>query len=129
MQQLRCELQRFAEERDWQMFHTPRNLLLALVRPACLPACLRLPLPGCAPGIKPSLSPCPTKPFLSVHRPLPPQTGEVGELAECFQWKGEVAAGLPGFPPGERQHVGAPAVGRPCGWVGGVLLLLLLPVG
>ena len=22
------------------------------------------------------------------------QTGEVGELAECFQWRGEVACGL-----------------------------------
>ena len=36
-------LQRFADERDWQPFHTPRNLMLAL-------------------------------------------TGEVGELAEIFQW-------------------------------------------
>jgi NTP pyrophosphatase (non-canonical NTP hydrolase) len=36
-------LQRFADERDWQAFHTPRNLVLAL-------------------------------------------TGEVGELAEIFQW-------------------------------------------
>jgi NTP pyrophosphatase (non-canonical NTP hydrolase) len=36
-------LQRFADERGWQPFHTPRNLMLAL-------------------------------------------TGEVGELAEIFQW-------------------------------------------
>lgn len=36
-------LQRFADERDWEQFHTPRNLILAL-------------------------------------------TGEVGELAEIFQW-------------------------------------------
>eukprot|EP00887_Chlorella_sp_A99_P003586 scaffold7.g3586.t1 len=43
-------------------------------------------------------------------------TGEVGELAECFQvclrqrkglqWRGEVACGLPGFADKERQHVG-----------------------
>jgi dCTP diphosphatase len=32
--------------------------------------------------------------------------GEVGELAECFQWRGEVAAGLPGFSLAERRHVG-----------------------
>ena len=40
-------------EREWDQFHTPRNLALAL-------------------------------------------TGEVGELCEIFQWKGEVEPGLPG---------------------------------
>jgi len=40
---LEAALQQFADERDWQRFHTPRNLMLAL-------------------------------------------TGEVGELAEIFQW-------------------------------------------
>ena len=31
---------RFAAERDWEQFHTPRNLLLALVsRPACASCC------------------------------------------------------------------------------------------
>ncbi|PSC76378.1 dCTP pyrophosphatase 1-like [Micractinium conductrix] len=63
LQQLRAELQQFATARDWQQFHTPRNLLLAL-------------------------------------------TGEVGELAEIFQWRGEVATGLPDFTPAERQQVG-----------------------
>jgi len=53
----------FAAERDWDQFHTPRNILLALC-------------------------------------------GEVGELAECFQWKGEVARGLPGFSEAEKAHVG-----------------------
>ncbi|MCW3480990.1 nucleotide pyrophosphohydrolase [Neisseriaceae bacterium JH1-16] len=43
---LSAALQRFADERDWQRFHTPRNLMLAL-------------------------------------------TGEVGELAEIFQWKSD----------------------------------------
>ena len=32
--------------------------------------------------------------------------GEVGELAECFQWKGEVARGLPEFSEPEKIHVG-----------------------
>ena len=32
--------------------------------------------------------------------------GEVGELAECFQWKGEVARGLPAFSEPEKIHVG-----------------------
>eukprot|EP01043_Picozoa_sp_COSAG02_P000513 COSAG02_NODE_9_length_59728_cov_36.104714_36_plen_199_part_00 len=49
----------FARERDWDQFHTPRNILLAL-------------------------------------------TGEVGELAEIFQWKGEVARGLPDFSAAEK---------------------------
>lgn len=40
---LEAALQQFADARDWQRFHTPRNLMLAL-------------------------------------------TGEVGELAEIFQW-------------------------------------------
>jgi dCTP diphosphatase len=47
-------MREFVREREWEQFHTPRNLLLALV-------------------------------------------GEVGEVAELFQWKGEVATGLPSF--------------------------------
>ena len=53
----------FARKRDWDQFHTPRNVLLALV-------------------------------------------GEVGELAEIFQWKGDVARGLPAFTDAEKVHVG-----------------------
>ncbi|KAL3517879.1 hypothetical protein ACH5RR_020468 [Cinchona calisaya] len=53
----------FARERDWERFHSPRNLLLALV-------------------------------------------GEVGELSEIFQWKGEVPKGLPDWKDEEKQHLG-----------------------
>ena len=60
---LRLRIADFAKERDWDQFHTPRNILLALV-------------------------------------------GEVGELAECFQWKGEVARNLPAFSEPEKIHVG-----------------------
>ena len=60
---LRATIGRFAEERDWDQFHQPRNLLLALV-------------------------------------------GEVGELAEIFQWKGETECGLPGWSDREREHLG-----------------------
>jgi len=56
-------VRRFAGEREWDQFHTPRNLVLALV-------------------------------------------GEVGELAECFQWKGEVEEGLKGFTEEEKEHIG-----------------------
>lgn len=31
LEDLRAEIGRFAEERDWERFHTPRNLLLAVV--------------------------------------------------------------------------------------------------
>ncbi|KAK7256158.1 hypothetical protein RIF29_29593 [Crotalaria pallida] len=53
----------FAKERDWDQFHSPRNLLLALV-------------------------------------------GEVGELSEIFQWKGEVPKGLPDWKEEEKVHLG-----------------------
>uniref|UniRef100_A0A8C2W275 dCTP pyrophosphatase 1 n=2 Tax=Chinchilla lanigera TaxID=34839 RepID=A0A8C2W275_CHILA len=49
----------FAAERDWDQFHQPRNLLLALV-------------------------------------------GEVGELAELFQWKSDAEPGPPAWPLKER---------------------------
>mmetsp|Transcript_46939 Transcript_46939/g.75444 ORF Transcript_46939/g.75444 Transcript_46939/m.75444 type:complete len:196 (-) Transcript_46939:106-693(-) len=63
LEDLREEARNFAEERDWNQFHTPRNVLLALV-------------------------------------------GEVGELAEIFQWKGEVSPGVPEFSEKERVHLG-----------------------
>ncbi|ESO91686.1 hypothetical protein LOTGIDRAFT_163415 [Lottia gigantea] len=53
----------FCEERNWNQYHSPRNILLALV-------------------------------------------GEVGELSEIFQWKGEVKKGLPEFTEKEKEHVG-----------------------
>ena len=30
----------------------------------------------------------------------------MGELCECFQWKGEVEPGLPGWSEAKRQHLG-----------------------
>lgn len=53
---------RFTDERNWNQFHQPRNLLLALV-------------------------------------------GEVGEVSELFQWRGEVAEGLPDWTEPEREHL------------------------
>lgn len=34
------------------------------------------------------------------------QVGEVGELSEIFQWKGEVPKGLPDWKDEEKQHLG-----------------------
>ncbi|KAM4697430.1 dCTP pyrophosphatase 1 [Rhinophrynus dorsalis] len=62
MEDIRRLQAQFTVERDWNQFHQPRNLLLALV-------------------------------------------GEVGELAEIFQWKGEVSEGLPGWSQSERQEL------------------------
>ncbi|XP_045171925.2 dCTP pyrophosphatase 1-like [Mercenaria mercenaria] len=63
LEKIRELQQKFAADRNWGQYHTPRNLLLALV-------------------------------------------GEVGELAEIFQWKGEVKEGLPDFTDSEKEHVG-----------------------
>ncbi|KAJ7280483.1 hypothetical protein O6H91_19G038300 [Diphasiastrum complanatum] len=61
--ELSKKMQDFATARDWDKFHSPRNLLLALV-------------------------------------------GEIGELSEIFQWRGEVQKGLPGWNLGEKEHLG-----------------------
>ncbi|MCL7052103.1 hypothetical protein MKW94_008373 [Papaver nudicaule] len=63
LEDLRQKMVDFAKERDWEKYHSPRNLLLALV-------------------------------------------GEVGELSECFQWKGEVPKGLPDWKEEEKEHLG-----------------------
>ncbi|KAL3144438.1 hypothetical protein ABBQ32_004183 [Trebouxia sp. C0010 RCD-2024] len=64
LEELRATTEKFALEREWEKFHSPRNLLLALV-------------------------------------------GEVGELSEIFQWRGDsVAHGLLGFSNDDKQHVG-----------------------
>lgn len=53
----------FAKARDWEKYHSPRNLLLAMV-------------------------------------------GEVGELSEIFQWRGEVERGLPDWKEEDKVHLG-----------------------
>ena len=63
LEQLRSQVAAFADERDWNQFHTPRNLLLALV-------------------------------------------GEVGELSEIFQWRGEVEPGLNSWKEEDKVHLG-----------------------
>lgn len=60
---LKKKMADFAKERDWDRFHSPRNLFLAMV-------------------------------------------GEVGEVSEVFQWKGEVPKGLPDWKEEEKVHLG-----------------------
>lgn len=62
MEDIRRLQAEFTDERNWNQFHQPRNLLLAMV-------------------------------------------GEVGEVAELFQWRGEVAEGLPDWTESEREHL------------------------
>ncbi|KAM7462516.1 hypothetical protein LguiA_030637 [Lonicera macranthoides] len=57
------KLEEFSKAREWGKYHTPRNLLLAMV-------------------------------------------GEVGELSEIFQWRGEVEKGLPKWEESEKEHLG-----------------------
>ncbi|XP_010514099.1 PREDICTED: dCTP pyrophosphatase 1-like [Camelina sativa] len=63
LQTLSKKMDDFAKARDWEKYHSPRNLLLAMV-------------------------------------------GEVGELSEIFQWKGEVAIGCPDWKEEEKVHLG-----------------------
>ncbi|OAO12364.1 hypothetical protein AV274_5987 [Blastocystis sp. ATCC 50177/Nand II] len=63
LEKLRQKIQTFAQERDWDQFHTPRNLLLAMM-------------------------------------------GEVGEVCEIMQWKGEMQRGVPELTEEERVHLG-----------------------
>ncbi|XP_078440219.1 uncharacterized protein LOC144710347 [Wolffia australiana] len=63
LRELSRKLEEFAKARDWEKYHSPRNLLLAMV-------------------------------------------GEVGELSEIFQWKGEVGRGLPNWEESEKEHLG-----------------------
>ncbi|MBA0732251.1 hypothetical protein Gogos_016354 [Gossypium gossypioides] len=62
LKDLSIRLAEFAQVRGWDEYHSPRNLLLALV-------------------------------------------GEVGELSEIFQWKGEVGKGLPNWSADEKEHL------------------------
>ncbi|CAI9118144.1 OLC1v1019668C1 [Oldenlandia corymbosa var. corymbosa] len=63
LKDLSKKLEEFAKARDWEKYHSPRNLLLAMV-------------------------------------------GEVGELSEIFQWRGEVDKGLPNWEESDREHLG-----------------------
>ncbi|KMT10747.1 hypothetical protein BVRB_5g114050 [Beta vulgaris subsp. vulgaris] len=62
LQELKQRLADFARVRGWEQYHSPRNLLLALV-------------------------------------------GEVGELSEIFQWRGEVERGLPNWNADDKEHL------------------------
>ncbi|XP_024976278.1 dCTP pyrophosphatase 1-like [Cynara cardunculus var. scolymus] len=62
LEELREKVAEFAKVRNWDQYHSPRNLLLALV-------------------------------------------GEVGELSEIFQWKGEVERGLPNWSIDDKKHL------------------------
>ncbi|XP_015087336.1 dCTP pyrophosphatase 1-like [Solanum pennellii] len=63
LKDLSKQLEDFAKVRNWEKYHSPRNLLLAMV-------------------------------------------GEVGELSEIFQWRGEVDKGLPNWEESDKEHLG-----------------------
>ena len=91
---LRLRIADFARERDWDQFHTPRNILLAPVHKSTDTPSSRRRVDGVRTCRK----------IWFPHRLA--LVGEVGELAECFQWKGEVARNLPEFSEPEKIHVG-----------------------
>ncbi|XP_038059197.1 uncharacterized protein LOC119730396 [Patiria miniata] len=63
MEELRAVQADFAKQRDWDQFHQPRNLLLAMI-------------------------------------------GEVGEVSELFQWRGECKEGLEDWSEKDKKHLG-----------------------
>nr|GMD61162.1 dCTP pyrophosphatase 1-like [Ipomoea batatas] len=82
---LKKKMNDFAKETDWEKFHSPRNLLLAMRNLQSLSDKFRWSLD---------------------YHVKSDQVGEVGELSEIFQWKGEVPKGLPGWEETEKTHLG-----------------------
>ncbi|RVW71798.1 dCTP pyrophosphatase 1 [Vitis vinifera] len=79
LKDLSKKLEEFAKARDWEKYHSPRNLLLAMC-------------------------------FLAVSEYNQScnkdKVGEVGELSEIFQWRGEVDKGLPNWDDSDKEHLG-----------------------
>eukprot|EP01018_Ginkgo_biloba_P007160 Gb_18295 [translate_table: standard] len=92
LKDLQSKLADFARVRDWDQFHSPRNLLLALALHACV--FKNLTMDTC------------THHYTHFAGFGFSQVGEVGELSEIFQWKGEVERGLPDWNNSEKEHLG-----------------------
>lgn len=129
LEALRRDQAAFARERDWDKFHTPRNVLMAMVSVAASRAhscaCRRC-TPGChSPFPAPerrarTVRPCVDHGQLPTHshhfffqtfsflHMLMRQVGEVGELSELFQWRGDegCAPGLPLWSEEDKVHLG-----------------------
>ena len=88
LNQIRDTLRHFARDREWEKFHTPRNLLLALMGEVGELAGWFSSRPTCA---------RPASHSRSAFR-----------SSECFQWLGDDAAkpGLPGMDKDKKIHVG-----------------------
>ena len=54
------------------------------------------------------------------------QVGEVGELSEIFQWRGEVARGLPDWKDEEKEHLGEELSDTSCCFLLGSLMYAVL---
>ncbi|KAD7478107.1 hypothetical protein E3N88_01243 [Mikania micrantha] len=157
LSELKKKMADFAKERDWDQFHSPRNLLLALVlfRSYSMVLFALLTVRSnsryiytlydsndmdcierfvvyvsqidfeCRINCVEDESPFFGMDYLgegydqwttvvrhfsaaekkTLHGKTSP-VGEVGELSEIFQWKGEVPRGLPGWEDEEKQHLG-----------------------
>ncbi|XP_010934307.1 uncharacterized protein [Elaeis guineensis] len=81
LKELSRKLEEFAKERDWEPYHSPRNLLLAMVLFSDDRCNRRLTA-------------------INI------MVGEVGELSEIFMWRGEVARGLPNWKESDKEHLG-----------------------
>ncbi|CAI9762733.1 unnamed protein product [Fraxinus pennsylvanica] len=98
LKDLSKKLEEFAKARDWEKYHSPRHLLLAMF--------LQNDNTGCTINTwRHLLWSC----YLKGSRLLAyiqVLVGEVGELSEIFQWRGEVDKGLPNWEESDKEHLG-----------------------
>ncbi|KAL3572872.1 hypothetical protein D5086_026776 [Populus alba] len=123
LEELKKRLAEFAKERDWDQYHSPRNLLLAMLALELQELQLAHYLINrvflyekfrtfTAPSLGQDNSYSTQKTrmlivFISMLFCISVlEVGEVGELSEIFQWKGEVPRGLPNWKDEEKEHLG-----------------------
>ncbi|KAK3016849.1 hypothetical protein RJ639_005970 [Escallonia herrerae] len=105
LKDLSKKLEEFAKARDWEKYHSPRNLLLAMITINSACSIVRTFHVSIAISI---LDFC----FLLLHLDhnyltvALHEVGEVGELSEIFQWRGEVDRGLPNWEESDKEHLG-----------------------
>ncbi|XP_021762824.1 dCTP pyrophosphatase 1-like isoform X1 [Chenopodium quinoa] len=126
---LRQKMRDFAKERSWEPYHTPRNLLLALVGEMGelseifqWKGEVERGLPNWKEEEKVHLGEELSDVLLyliqlsdscgidlgqvALRKLQLNAVGEMGELSEIFQWKGEVERGLPNWKEEEKVHLG-----------------------
>ncbi|KAF3785868.1 dCTP pyrophosphatase 1 [Nymphaea thermarum] len=112
LKELREKLAEFARERGWEKFHNPRNLLLsrkgedARASGCQFEGASREACRICERERVGEVSQTEESPSCHGMIRLKFPITEVGELSEIFQWRGEVAKGLPDWEERDKEHLG-----------------------